>query len=200
MFAGIIERKGKLVKLEQQGKQIAFTFVTSVPWEKRLQKGESVSVNGVCLTAVSFPSRNQFVVQAVPETLAQTTLGALHVKDLVNLERSLKWGDRIGGHFVLGHVDGVGKITRKKSHGKSFVFDIELHPDMTAYLVPKGSIAIDGVSLTIQRIRGRIVSIAIIPHTAKHTILGTKKPGDLVNVEADVISKNLAQIVLASKL
>ena len=108
MFSGIIEKQGKLVRKVKQGKQIALTFETK-GWDKPLKRGESISVNGVCLTAISSPAKNRFTVQAVPETLAQTTLGDLRLKESVNLERSLKWGERIGGHFVLGHVDGVGR-------------------------------------------------------------------------------------------
>jgi len=194
MFSGIIERQGQLIRKERQGKQIALTFETQ-GWEKPLKRGESISVNGVCLTVVSAPTRNQFMVQAVPETLAQTALRNLHLKELVNLERSLKWGERIGGHFVLGHVDDVGRVLRKISHGKSFALQIEVPPRVMENLVPKGSIAVDGVSLTIQKILTRSITFAIIPHTAKTTTMRRKKPGDIVNLEADVIAKHLALLV-----
>ncbi len=194
MFSGIIERQGQLIRKERQGKQIALTFETQ-GWEKPLKRGESISVNGVCLTVVSTPTRNRFMVQAVPETLAQTALRNLHLKESVNLERSLKWGERIGGHFVLGHVDGVGRILRKISHGKSFALQIEVPSRVMENLVPKGSIAVDGVSLTIQKILTRSITFAIIPHTAKTTTMRCKKPGDIVNLEADVIAKHLALLV-----
>lgn len=194
MFSGIIERQGKLIREERQGKQIALTF-ESQAWDKPLKRGESISVNGVCLTVTRLPKKNRFAVQAVPETLAQTTLGRLRLRELVNLERSLKWGERIGGHFVLGHVDGVGRVLRKKIHGKSFALWIEVPQAVMQHLVPKGSIAIDGVSFTIQKISGRTITVAVIPHTAKVTTVGRKKRGDLVNLEADVIAKHLARLV-----
>lgn len=194
MFSGIIEQKGKLVRKERSGKQTVLTFETKA-WTKPLKRGESVSVNGVCLTVVSLTRKGYFTVEAVPETLTQTTLSSLKLNESVNLERSLTWGERVSGHFVLGHVDGVGRIIRKKIHGGSFVLEIEVPNLVLQNLVPKGSIAVDGVSLTLQKISGRFISIAIVPHTAKITILGRKKKGDLVNLEADVIAKHLAQWV-----
>ena len=117
---------------------------------------------------------------------------------MVNLERSLTWGDRIGGHFVLGHVDGVGQILKKKVHGDSFLLEIEIPSDLLQSLVPKGSLAVDGISLTIQDILKNSVTIAVIPHTAKVTTLGKKAKGDLVNLEADVIAKHLAYLIKRS--
>ena len=193
MFAGIIEKRGTLVDKKKQGKQIAFIIESDI-WEKPLKRGESMAVNGVCLTVVR-SKNNQFTVQAVPETLAQTTLGNLQVKEPLNLERSLVYGDRVGGHFVLGHVDGVGRIIRKKSSGKSFNLEIEAPEEVLAFLVPKGSIAVEGISLTIQQISKRSIKIAVIPHTAKTTTLGKKNLGDLVNLEADVLSKHLTYLV-----
>jgi riboflavin synthase len=194
MFSGIVQTRGRLVRKQSDGKHTAFTLEVK-NWEKPLKRGESISVNGVCLTVVKAHKKNQFTVQAVPETLAQTTLSGLHVKDYVNLERSLKWGDRIGGHFVLGHVDGVGRIVKKKVHGDSFLLEIEIPDRLFQNVVPKGSLAVDGVSLTIQDILDQSVTIAVIPHTAKTTTLGQKKKGDLVNLEADVIAKHLAYLV-----
>jgi len=194
MFSGIVERQGKLIRKDRQGKQIALTFETQ-GWEKPLKRGESVSVNGVCLTVISSSTKNRFKVQAVPETLAQTTIGDLRLKETVNLERSLKWGERIGGHFVLGHIDGVGRILRKISHGKSFALQIDVPPRVMENIVPKGSIAVDGASLTIQKISGRSITIAVIPHTAKTTTIGSKRRGDFVNLEADVIAKHLTVLV-----
>ena len=193
MFSGIIEKQGTLIRKERQGKQFAFTFETR-GWEKPIKRGESISINGVCLTVVGSPKKNKFTVQAVPETLAQTTLGFLRLRERVNLERSLKWGDRIGGHFVLGHVDGVGRVIRRTTHGKSFSLQIEASPRVIQHLVPKGSIALDGVSLTVQKVSGRFLDIAVIPHTAKATTIGRKKRGDQVNLEVDVIAKHLAII------
>ncbi|MBI4372522.1 MAG: riboflavin synthase [Candidatus Omnitrophica bacterium] len=195
MFSGIVEKQGKLVHKKRQGRQIAFTFETEA-WEKPLKRGESISVNGVCLTVSSMTAKNRFVVQAVPETLNSTTLDCLKMKERVNLERSLKWGERIGGHFVLGHVDGVGRILKKQVHGKSLTFQIEIPLAMKPHLVSKGSIAIDGISLTIQKISEKsAITIAVIPHTARTTTLGQKKVGDFVNLETDVIAKHLVRLV-----
>ncbi len=196
MFSGIVEQAGKIVNKKKNGKHITFTIQGKV-WEKPLKKGESISVNGVCLTVTRILPKNEFVVQVVPETLAQTTLGELEAKDLVNLERSLAWGDRISGHFVLGHVDGMGKIIQKKKQGKSYSVKISVPDDMISYLVPKGSIAIDGISLTIQTMdeKARAITIAIIPHTAGVTTLAKKGIGDSVNLESDVISKHLSQMI-----
>ena len=194
MFSGIVQNQGKLVRKERQGKQIALTFEATHAWDKPLKKGESISVNGVCLTVTTF-KKNQFTVQAVPETLARTTIGVFPLKESVNLERSLTWGERIGGHFVLGHVDGVGRILRKKISGKSFALEIEIPSSIISFLVPSGSIAVDGISFTLQKILPHSVTIAVIPHTAKTTTIGRKKKGDFVNLESDVIAKHLVQMV-----
>jgi riboflavin synthase len=198
MFSGIIEKPGTLIRRKQEGARVAFTFRTT-KWDKPLKRGESISVNGVCLTVTQIPTSTQFVMQAVPETLAQTTLSDLKVGNKVNLERSLKWGERIGGHFVLGHIDGVGQVVKREGKGKNFALQIEVPPFVLQHLVPKGSIAIDGISLTIQKLLARSITVAIIPHTAKMTTLGAKKSGDTVNLEADVIAKHLARWVHQDK-
>ena len=193
MFSGIVQKTGKLVRRQREGTRFALTLETD-PWPKPLKRGESISVNGVCLTVVT-SQRRRFAVDVVSKTLVATTLGNLRLREQVNLERSLKWGERIGGHFVLGHVDGVGQIVRRKVQGKDLIVDIEVPSQVAQLLVPKGSIAVDGISLTVQKISARTVTIAVIPHTAKHTTLGRKKRGDSVNLEADVIAKHLARLV-----
>ncbi|MBI4395172.1 MAG: riboflavin synthase [Candidatus Omnitrophica bacterium] len=197
MFSGIVEKQGKLIRKAHQDSQIAFTFETNA-WDRPLKRGESISVDGVCLTVASVLSKNRFTIQAIPETLASSTLGRLKPRERVNLERSLKWGERIGGHFVLGHVDGVGRILKKQTRGKNFVFEIEVPLEIRPHLVPKGSVAVDGISLTLQKISSKTITIGVIPHTAKMTTLGRKKRGDLVNLEADVIAKHLARLVSKS--
>jgi riboflavin synthase len=194
VFSGVIERQGRLVKRTTQGKTQLMTFQFKA-WEKPVKRGESISVNGVCLTVVGHPKANQFSAQVVPETLTQTTLGSIRIRDGVNLERSLKWGERVGGHFVLGHVDGVGRVVVKKPQGKSTQMQIEVPGGILKHLVVKGSIAVDGISLTIQRMSSRNVTIAVVPHTLKNTNLDKKKKGDTVNLEADVIAKHLARLV-----
>jgi len=190
----MIERQGRLVKKQRQGKQLTLTF-SSKGWAKPLKRGESIAVNGVCLTVAGHPVRDRFQVNVVSETIEQTTIGSLRIREAVNLERSLKWGERIGGHFVLGHVDGVGRIVRRKGRGHSFSLVIEVPNAVVQFLVPKGSIAVDGVSLTLQKLSDRTLTIAVVPHTAKYTTIGKKKLGDRVNLEADVIAKHLAHIV-----
>src|SRR3989338_658699 len=195
MFAGIVQQQGKLIHKKRQGKQIALTFEAQKVWDKPLKRGESISVSGVCLTLFRSPKKNQFTVQAIPETLARTAINHLSPKESVNLERSLTWGERIGGHFVLGHVDGVGRILRKTVRGQNFTLDIEVPAPLIPYLVPQGSIAVDGISFTLQKISSSSITIAVIPHTAKTTTMGRKRKGNWVNLESDVIAKHLAQMV-----
>ncbi len=192
MFSGIVEKQGTLIRRVGEGKQLVLTVRTS-EWAKPLKRGESIAVNGVCLTVARLPNKRQFVVQAVPETVAQTAIGDLKPKDIVNLERSLKWGERLGGHFVLGHVDGVGRVVKKEMHGKSYSLTIEVPARVRQLLIPKGSIAVDGVSLTIQKLGNTFVTVAIVPHTAKTTSLARKRSFSRVNLEADVIAKHLAR-------
>ena len=195
MFAGIVQQQGKLIHKKRQGKQIALTFEAQKVWDKPLKRGESISVSGVCLTVTKIPKKNQFTVQAIPETLARTAINHLSPKESVNLERSLTWGERIGGHFVLGNVDGVGRILRKTVRGQNFTLDIEVPAPLIPYLVPQGSIAVDGISFTLQKISSSSITIAVIPHTAKTTTMGRKRKGNWVNLESDVIAKHLAQMV-----
>jgi riboflavin synthase len=198
MFSGIVELQGRLLKRNIQGKRVALTF-QSRAWKTCPKRGESIAVDGVCLTVVGVPTKTRFKVQVVHETLIQTTLSQLKVRDSVNLERSLKWGERIGGHFVLGHVDAVGHIINKKGRGKSFILEIMVPSELMQQVVPKGSIAVNGVSLTIQSLKQRSIKVAIVPHTAKCTSLGKKKKGNKVNLEIDVIAKHLARLVKPSK-
>lgn len=194
MFAGIIEKKGKLVRRTEQKRSLTLTF-ESTAWEKPLKRGESIAVNGVCLTVTKIPNPKQFVVDVVRDTLKSTALKDLKLKESVNLERSLTWGERISGHFVLGHVDGVGTIVKKTLRGKNLSLTIDVSSRIMQHFVPKGSVAVDGVSLTIQNMKEHTIEIAIIPHTAKMTTLGAKKVKDQVHLEADVIGKHLAKWV-----
>ena len=188
MFSGIIEKCGSLIQKKREGGRLVFVFQTTV-WKPPLKRGESISVNGVCLTATQLPKNNQFKVQAVPETLAQTTLADLRLKEKVNLERSLKWGERIGGHFVLGHIDGIGRVVRRKGHGKNFALQIEVPANVIQHLVPKGSLAVDGVSLTLGRLRGTAATVFLIPDTLRKTTLGLRCAGDEINLEVDYLAK-----------
>ncbi len=190
MFSGIVEGEGTVVRKEKIKTGLLLTISTNI-LDKPLKLGESICVSGVCLTVVRRPLKNRFCVELVPATIRQTTFQNLGANKMVNLERSLKWGDRLSGHFVMGHVDGVGKIIRRQSQGKNLVFDIEAPKEIERYLVSKGSIAVDGVSLTIQHAKGKRFQVSVIPHSAGNTSLGRKMQGSEVNLEADILAKHL---------
>lgn len=187
MFTGIIERIVLIKHIEKSDRGLRF----GIEYDNALDPirlGESVAINGVCLTAASV-EKNEFWVEAVQETLKVTTLSQTKLADFVNLERSLKVGDRVGGHFVFGHVDGVADVHKIEHSSDSHVLTIGVPVGCGGYIVEKGSVAIDGVSLTIQQIRTDSFTVAIIPHTAKVTTLGTKRVGGQVNLEADMLAK-----------
>lgn len=155
-----------------------------------LKIGDSVAINGVCLTVTAINERD-FVVQTSPETMARTTLGSLRPGDAVNLERAMLANARFGGHFVLGHVDGVGRVESKKDQGKFTLWRFQAPPEVACYLVPKGSIAVDGISLTVIDPEKGVFGAAVIPETMRKTVLGSRRAGDLVNLEADVLGKHI---------
>ncbi|RMF90974.1 MAG: riboflavin synthase, partial [Nitrospinota bacterium] len=150
--------------------------------------GESIAVNGVCLTVVDCATAS-FQVEVSPETLRRTNLGALRVGDGVNLERALRLGDRLGGHYVTGHIDGTGTVTHKVAEGNALNYTIRTGSEILRYIVAKGSIAVDGISLTVVSVGEASFSVTIIPHTARMTTLGKKGPGDTVNIECDLLGK-----------
>jgi riboflavin synthase len=163
----------------------------------RLALGESIAVNGACLTVTAMQGR-RFRVDVSPETLRRTTLGTLAKDGRVNLERALRVGDRLGGHVVLGHVDGVGRLEKIDPDGDWLLYRFRAPRELGAYLVEKGSIAVDGVSLTIFACRAGRFTVALIPHTLARTTLGALRPGSGVNLEADVLLKHIAAM-LASR-
>jgi riboflavin synthase len=186
MFTGLIEAIGQIVAVRDTADGRTMTIAANLgdPWAE----GESVAVNGVCLTVAS--ARDEvFEAQVAPETLRVTTLARSRPGQRVNLERPLKADGRIGGHFVLGHVDAVGTVRRLETQGESYWLEIEVPAELLPLIVSKGSIAIDGISLTVARLEGRTVSVQIVPHTWAHTILPDTRVGDGVNIEADVIGK-----------
>lgn len=185
MFTGIIEELG--VVSRRSGADLAVVAHTVLPG---LKEGDSIAVSGVCLTVVTFDAQG-FVVQLSPETLARTTLGALRPGHAVNLERALAYGDRMGGHFVQGHVDGVGRIKSVVNQGEFSMWRFQAPDEVSCYLVPKGSISVDGISLTIVDPAGDTFSVAIIPATLAKTTLSGKGPGDAVNMEADMLGKHI---------
>ena len=164
----------------------------------RLALGESIAVNGACLTVTGIQGR-RFRVDVSPETLRRTTLGTVAKDRRVNLERALRVGDRLGGHVVLGHVDGVGKLEKIEPDGDWVLYRFRTPRELASYLVEKGSIAVDGVSLTIFACRAGRFTVALIPHTLARTTLGTRRPGDGVNLEADVLLKHIAKMLEARR-
>jgi riboflavin synthase len=193
MFTGLIEGTGKLVKIEPRGKDMRLSIEASFELEG-LHKGESVAVDGVCLTVVSWEGRT-FTVDVSQETLSRSTIGQRRLGDEVNLERALKLGDRLGGHLVNGHVDGRSKVIALKKRGDSLVFEFEVDQGLARYLVEKGSVAVNGVSLTINRCAERAFQVNVVPHTAQVTTLGNLKVGDEVNIEVDIIGKYVERFV-----
>ncbi len=193
MFTGIVEEMGVIKRLEKSGAGTTLTILASTVMDD-LEAGASVSVNGACLTVVSVGER-EFAVEVSPETLAVTTLGQLAAGTPVNLERAMRVHDRIGGHLVAGHVDGVGSIQNRTPEGNAIVLTIEAPREVLRYCVHKGSITLDGISMTINEVSDRNFSVAVIPHTAKATTLGLKKPGETVNLEADLIGKYVERLL-----
>ncbi len=190
MFTGIIEGLGTIKKFNKNTKtrSAARMKVDLGKLAKGLKAGHSVAINGVCLTVTKI-SKNQAEFEMIGETLKKTDLGALESGDKVNIERSLKVGERMEGHFVLGHIDDIGKIIKIEKKPTEIKFWIELPKDLTRYVVQKGSIAIDGISLTLVDVIKNKISVCIIPHTMKITNLGSKKIGNKVNIEIDILGK-----------
>jgi riboflavin synthase len=193
MFTGIIEATARVERVEPKGGGSRLVLATARPLAK-LAIGESIAVAGACLTVTSARDR-RFTVEVSPETLRRTTLGGLRPGDRVNLERSLRVGDRFGGHVVQGHVDGVGALEAITPDGDWSLYRFRAPASLAPYLVEKGSIAVDGVSLTVFACRGSRFTVALIPHTLAVTTLGTRRPGDRVNVEADVLLKHIATML-----
>jgi riboflavin synthase len=195
MFTGIIEEVGVVTKLVGSSSGALITVACKKVLED-LQVGDSVAVNGVCLTAREVRN-DSFVADIMPETLRSTTLSELSAGKRVNLERALKAGGRFGGHMVLGHVDGVGRILRTYPEGNAVVFEIGAQPELMKYIVPKGSVAVDGISLTVQAVSINGFSVSIIPHTLRATVLQYKNQGDTVNIETDIIGKYVREYLLS---
>lgn len=190
MFTGIIEGLGTIKKFDKKTKtrSAAKMQIDLGNLAKGLKVGHSVAINGVCLT-VTKVSKNQAEFEMINETLRKTDLGSLESGDRVNIERSLKVGDRMEGHFVLGHIDNTGKIIKIEKMPKEIKLWIEISKDLSRHIVKKGSIAIDGISLTLVDVIKNKISVCIIPHTMKITNLYSKKIGDKVNIETDILGK-----------
>jgi riboflavin synthase len=190
MFTGLVETTGTLAGVERRGSEARVALEVALAG---LALGESVSVSGVCLTATSFDDHG-FVADVSAETLSVTTLGKLGRGDRVNIERSCRLGDRLGGHLVLGHVDGVGKATAVAPVGDAWRVTFEAPAPLARYFAPKGSVTIDGVSLTINRLVGQSsFEVMLVPHTLAVTTLGGLRPGAAVNLEVDVLARYVAR-------
>ena len=192
MFSGIVTDVGEVRTIRHQG-DVHFEIATRYDTAD-LALGASVSCAGVCLTVVG-KGPDWFAATVSAETLARTTLGTWAVGTKVNLERSLKIGDELGGHLVSGHIDGTGRVAAVEPIGESVRVDVEVPPDLARFVAVKGSLAIDGVSLTVNAIEGRLVSVNLIPHTLAVTTFGRLKAGDPVNLEIDLIARYVARLL-----
>jgi riboflavin synthase len=197
MFTGIVESRGKIKALEPGDEFVRITIGTEMDLSD-VREGDSISVDGACLTAVSAdPSAKRFAADVSPETLRVTTLGSLRPGSEVNLEKALRMDSRLGGHLVSGHVDCVGLVKERRTTGNGFLFGFLV--DSGRYLVEKGSVAIDGVSLTVNRVEGNRFWVTIIPHTSTLTGLTDKRINDRVNVEFDIIGKYVEKFVASER-
>jgi riboflavin synthase len=187
MFTGLVEDVGKIGALRLRNGAAVLTVKTKLP-VRSMPQGASVAVNGACLTVVK-KLKEAFTVDVSPETLSRTNLAALAVGDGVNLEQPMRLNERLGGHLVTGHVDGMGTITAIKKQGEFTIFTFRVPARLGSLLVSKGSVAVDGISLTVNDCRRTRFSVAIIPFTLQHTNLQGRRVGDKVNVETDLIGK-----------
>jgi len=187
MFAGIVEELGRVKNILRRG-NLVLLEIKADKIKEDVKIGESVAVNGVCLTLVK-NTAGLLSFEVMPETLKVSNLGLLRIAEMVNLERSLRLGDRVSGHFVLGHVDCLGVIRKKGYVHSNFSFEIAVPEKFASYILPKGSIAIDGISLTVAQKKANTFSVYIIPHTLKNTTLGFRGSSDKVNIEFDILAK-----------
>ncbi|HEY1802446.1 MAG TPA: riboflavin synthase [Terriglobales bacterium] len=195
MFTGIIEEVGRVAKIELQGDNRRVTIESHVA-SKELRTGDSVAVSGVCLTALNIKP-DSFSADLAPETWTRTSFSRIHEGVLVNLELPMKANGRFGGHVVQGHVDGVGRLIalERISDSENFWLRIEIPSEIERYTVFKGSICIEGISLTVAKLEGQECSVAVIPHTVEMTNLKSLKPGDPLNLEADLIAKYVEKMI-----
>lgn len=192
MFSGIVAELGQVADVRRGREALALT-VRGGRGAAGAAIGDSIAVNGVCLTVRTLAG-DSFTADVMTETVRATTLGSLRAGDAVNLEPALRMGDPVGGHLVTGHVDGVGTVRRRQEGENSFLLEIETPPGFGRYLVPKGSVAVDGVSLTVVSCGAGRFTVSIIPHTAAQTTLGRRRPGDPVNLEADQFAKYIVKL------
>ena len=194
MFTGLVEDVGTLVRADHRDGALELSVRPKQIEVAALAMGESICHDGVCLT-VTDVGRGAYTVVAGAETLARTTLSAARIGGCVNLERALRLGDRLGGHWVAGHVDGTGELSARRDQGSNLVLDIRAAEDVLRYVVVKGSIAVAGVSLTVNAVDREGFSVAIIPHTRHHTTLGDLRIGEPVNLETDILGKYVEKLL-----
>jgi riboflavin synthase alpha subunit len=193
MFTGIVRELGKVASASESGGGLALE-IDAPATTATLAPGDSLAVDGVCLTAETV-ANGRVTLHAVPETLARTTLGGLRDGDEVNLEPALRAGDPLGGHYVQGHVDAVGRIQSVEAEGEGLRVFVEAPPEILRYVVEKGSVALDGVSLTVAELAEDAFAVALVPHTLEQTTLSDLLPGKQVNIEVDVLAKYVERLL-----
>ncbi len=198
MFTGIIESVGRVSRLEPKGSDARIFVETEKLDLGDVQLGDSIAVNGVCLTAVELPG-NGFVADVSGETLSRTAFSQLKVGSAVNLEKALTPTTRLGGHMVSGHVDGVGEVKSRSEDGRSIHFRIQAPDELARYIAEKGSITVDGISLTVNGVDGAVFDLNIVPHTLQETTMGSFQVGTRVNLEVDLIARYLERMMLGDR-
>ena len=197
MFTGIVEGLGQVKRLTMKGADAVLEIEAGIHLEE-VSLGDSIAVNGACLT-VTAKNKNNFQADVSAETLSRTTLKFLQAGHKVNLEKSLRVGGFVGGHFVLGHVDATGRILSQTQKSGSLILAVEMNESIARYIVEKGSVAIDGISLTVNKLEKSRFYVNIIPHTAANTTLLMKREGDLVNIETDILGKYVEKLMQSNK-
>ena len=198
MFTGIIESIGKIAKMEKRGGDVRLHIATGKLDLSDVALGDSIAVNGVCLTAVVLPG-DGFVADVSNETLSLTSLGQLSTGSPVNLEKALTMSTRLGGHLVSGHVDGLGEVIAKSEDARSIRFTVKAPDDLAKYIAHKGSITVDGTSLTVNAVKGAEFELNIVPHTAQETIMSEYEVGRKLNLEVDLVARYLERLLLGDK-
>jgi riboflavin synthase len=193
MFTGIVEGLGKVKRLTMKGADAVLEIESAIDLND-ISSGDSIAVNGACLT-VTARNQNNFNSDVSAETLSKTNLKQLRAGDKVNLEKSLRVGGYVGGHFVLGHIDTTSKILSQTQKSGSFILAVEIDTNLSRYIVEKGSVAIDGISFTVNKLEKGRFYVNIIPHTAENTTLVAKRVGDLVNIETDILGKYVEKLL-----
>ena len=198
MFTGIIESIGKIAKMEKRGGDVRLHIATGKLDLSDVAFGDSIAVNGVCLTAVVLPG-DGFVADVSNETLSLTSLGQLSMGSPVNLEKALTMSTRLGGHLVSGHVEGLGEVIAKSEDARSIRFTVKAPDELAKYIAHKGSITVDGTSLTVNAVKGAKFELNIVPHTAQETIMSEYEVGRKVNLEVDLVARYLERLLLGDK-